>query len=488
MLALLVGCGSSASTDNGMPRSNVTCAPGAPGCSTTPNITPGDTTQPGNNGGSTVPMNGNMMGGTGAPASEGVPCDVAGVVSNNCTTCHAAVPRFSAPMSLMKLSDFQAMAKTMPTKHVYEVIPARINATVVAQRMPPASKSALAAADLQVLNNWVSTGVPGGTCMITDPGPGGGTVQTGGGAGEGGGTMTGGMPSGSGGSTNMPIDYNDDEMKCYQFLSHDPGDKMTPFTVSTTPDLYTNFMFMPPWQGMQYARSFKVVLGNNQVIHHWLFYKDSAAGTDGDVSASSGVHPDGQLLHGWAPGGDDLYFDYDVGEEMPSDVAFTLETHHNNTTGTAAPDASGVEVCVTPKVPKYNASLSWLGTDNINGTTATGTCMPTGTEPITILGATPHMHTKGTHMKVTIQRAGGMTEIFHDEDFDFANQHSYADKTIIMPGDSLTTTCTYNAPASFGERTTDEMCYFFTLYYPKLSLTNGNPVGTLIHGPNTCLE
>jgi hypothetical protein len=32
------------------------------------------------------------------------------------------------------------------------------------------------------------------------------------------------------------------------------------------------------------------------------------------------------------------------------------------------------------------------------------------------------------------------------------------------------------------------MCYAFTLYYPKLSLTNGNPVATLIHGPNTCLQ
>jgi hypothetical protein len=40
----------------------------------------------------------------------------------------------------------------------------------------------------------------------------------------------------------------------------------------------------------------------------------------------------------------------------------------------------------------------------------------------------------------------------------------------------------------FGEGTNDEMCYMFTLYYPKLSLTNGNPLATLIHGPNTCLQ
>jgi hypothetical protein len=33
----------------------------------------------------------------------------------------------------------------------------------------------------------------------------------------------------------------------------------------------------------------------------------------------------------------------------------------------------------------------------------------------------------------------------------------------------------------------DEMCYYFTLYYPKLSLTNGNPIWSAIHGNNTCL-
>jgi hypothetical protein len=193
-------------------------------------------------------------------------------------------------------------------------------------------------------------------------------------------------------------------------------------------------------------------------------------------------------VDGWAPGGSPLYFDDDTGLEMPSSVAYTLETHHNNTTGATAPDASGIEVCVTPTVPKNVASLSWLGTDGINGTMASGTCVPTSTGPIHILGGTPHMHTKGIRQTVIITRANGMMETLHDQPFDFANQHSYGDQTIIMPGDKLTTTCYWNAPASFGEKTSDEMCYYFTLYYPKLSLTNGNPVASLIHGPNTCLD
>jgi hypothetical protein len=132
--------------------------------------------------------------------------------------------------------------------------------------------------------------------------------------------------------------------------------------------------------------------------------------------------------------------------------------------------------------------LSWLGTDTINGTTASGVCKPNSTSPIKIIGIQPHMHLKGTHLTAEITRADGAKELLHDAPFNFQDQHSYNEHTTIMPGDSIKTTCTYDAPARFGEGTNDEMCYAFTLYYPKLSLTNGNPISTLIHGPNTCLQ
>jgi hypothetical protein len=292
----------------------------------------------------------------------------------------------------------------------------------------------------------------------------------------------------SGGATDEPQDYDDPDLKCYEFRAHAMGDKTKPFSVGTTPDMYTNFTFMAPWQGSAYARSFRVLKGNPAVIHHWLFYKNIGPGNDGEIAPSIGAHPTGELVHGWAPGGSDLYMDPDVGLEMPGNVSYTLETHHNTATGGPMDDNSGLEVCVTPKAPEHVASLSWLGTDNIAGTTASGVCKPNTREAIHVIGIQPHMHLKGKHMTAEITRADGTKEMLHDEPFDFQNQHSYNVRTTVMPGDSIETTCEYTEPARFGEGTMDEMCYAFTLYYPKLSLTNGNPVATLIHGPNTCLQ
>src|SRR5262245_34375324 len=110
---------------------------------------------PGGNGGfgGVLPAGGTGAGG--AATAAGVPCDVAQIVSANCTFCHADPPRFTARMPLMKLEDFQAPSPSMPARKVFEVVPERINATQISLRMPPASRNALMPADLQTLNAWV---------------------------------------------------------------------------------------------------------------------------------------------------------------------------------------------------------------------------------------------------------------------------------------------------------------------------------------------
>ncbi len=424
---------------------------------------------------------------SGGPAADGVPCDVADVVSNNCTLCHAASPIGGAPMSLMKLADFHAAAKSDPARKVYQVVPERINASDIARRMPPASRSALRAADLKTLDDWVEAGAPGSkqSCAITAS-----PDQDGGAAGAAGSTATGQTVPGSGGVEMTKIEYNDPLMKCYRFLAHADGDKLQPFAVSTQPDQYVNFEFASPWTGLVYARSYASVIDNAAVLHHWLFYKNDNGqqSNDGTAKPSIGAHPGGQLVNGWAPGGTPTYLDPDVGVEMPDTATYTLEIHYNNGTGATAPDSSGIEVCVTPTEPTYVATISWLGTDNINGTMASGTCMPTGSERIHIIGATPHMHIKGKRMQVVLNRADGSSETLHDMPFDFNYQIGYSQDAWVEPGDSITTTCYYSAPATFGQATTDEMCYWFALYYPKLALTNHNVIAQLIHGPNTCLN
>lgn len=421
-----------------------------------------------NDGASTGPSAGPAL----PPAVADVPCDVARVVSNNCTLCHSPTPKFGAPMPLMGLQDFHGNAKGNPARSMADVIVERVSAVDVTRRMPPASSAALTSEQSKTLTTWLKAGMPaqGALCAIQE-GPQGGA------SGE---RTAGGSPS--------PIEYDDLDLRCYRFLAHAPGDKAQPYAVDQMADRYTSFQFMPPWQGTVYARSFKVVPGNAQAIHHWIFYKDSEAGTDGAVVDELGVHPDGQFIHGWAPGGTDWYLDPDIGQELPGNVSYTLEAHYNNTTGANTADASGIEVCVTPEPPKNVASVAWLGTDYLLGdTTASGTCRPLNKEPVQIIGVTPHMHKRGRNMKIVIHRAAGGDETFVDQPFDFSYQRTYSFNTRIMPGDQITTTCSFSEPAVFGYGSNDEMCYAFIWYYPKLTLVNDDPLGS-IHGPDTCLN
>jgi hypothetical protein len=118
------------------------------------------------------------------------------------------------------------------------------------------------------------------------------------------------------------------------------------------------------------------------------------------------------------------------------------------------------------------------GTDSIFGTSATGTCHPKRQkEPIHIIAAQPHLHKKGTHQKVTVTRKGGTTDVIHDEPFSFDDQRYYLKDVVLEMGDSMTTTCTYSAPATFGSSSDSEMCYFFSIAWPagQLRCVVGDP-------------
>jgi hypothetical protein len=261
-----------------------------------------------------------------------------------------------------------------------------------------------------------------------------------------------------------------------------------PYDVPTTPDLYVAFTMDAPWQGVRYVRSFRNIIDNETVLHHWLLFKQATSSFEGVTVGALGAHPDGEMLFGWAPGGEDMYMDPDVAMEVSGDVSYQLEAHYNNTTGAPQPDASGVELCVTPNKPAHVAGLSWVGTDAIlGGTEAVGTCTPSTGEEVHVISATPHMHLKGRHMKVVLTRANGEQEVVHDEPFDFNYQRMYIQNFVMRPGDSLQTTCTYSGPSVFGKGTNDEMCYFFSTAWPAGAMTTPG-IASFIHGSNSCID
>ena len=423
-----------------------------------------------------------------AEAASGVPCDVAKIVSQHCSLCHAATPRFSAPMPLITAADFRAAAKSNASKKVHELVLERINASDTSRLMPPVTSSKLSDADKQTFGAWLKAGAmsAANSCPVTEKstdGPAAGSGGTGAGG-------SGAPPSTrSGGATIEPQEYNDPDMKCYKFLTHARGNFDAPY-VQGAGEQYVNFTYKAPWTGTAYMRAIKIAVGKAPALHHWLLFKDATAKPDGQVSEVGllGVHTDGaELLYGWAPGATPLYFDPDVGMKLPSNVSYTLEAHMNNSGLSAQEDHNGVEVCVTSKVPTHIADITWVGTDSIAGTSAVGTCTPGNrSQPIHIIAAQPHMHKQGRHMKTVVNHKGGMPEVIHDNPFDFDDQRYYVKNAVLMPGDTMTTTCSYNGPATFGPSTNQEMCYFFSVAWPAGALNNSS--GALLHGDNTCLN
>jgi len=460
------------------------------------------------------------------------------ILLGNCTGCHGSPLLAGAPMPMLSYQDLFAPAKSNPSKKVIELIVGRMKDTV--KSMPPEGN--LPAAEIAIMESWIQAGAP--PCGLTGPPPpgvggsgvggsgvggsgGGGSGFGGsgeggsgfggtgfggsgeggsgvGGSGEGGsgvgGSGTGG--SGTGGAGGGPTE------ECYELRAHGgqtPGDS-TPFSVGAGPwitspgQFYENFIFKTPYNKKVTAIRTDPLIDNGAVLHHWLFFqvtRNQANYRDGSHSTVLGTHPDSMLISGWAPGGDPPDMPPGVGMEMPDPGGFfELEIHYNNPGGALKQDRSGVKICVTSEPVQNVATVTWLGTEQINvparaTANATGTCRPRNPQggDIHILYSIPHMHKIGTHMKTVINRPAG-PEILVDKPFKFDEQRSYDTPAIVKRGESLTTTCTFNnttaAPVAFGTVSEAEMCYNFVVAYPARALNNA---GNSIEGSlNTCLQ
>ncbi|MET0283741.1 MAG: hypothetical protein ABW352_04705 [Polyangiales bacterium] len=418
-------------------------------------------------GGRVTPGNGDAGardGGGTTAALHKLPCDIDRIVSAKCGVCHGEDP--SAPMALTTATDFQAI--TADKGAMYQTAKAKINAADPRGRMPPVSNDPLTADELTTLNAWLDKGAPGSaeTCDKVKPmDPSGGPY----------------------------VDANDPNLTCYRFLAHN-GDGKTPLAVGLALDVYYAYVFAAPWKETVYGMVVRSVIDNKKALHHWLLFQDNVPGIPTGAIPQIGAHPTGQLLAVWAPGGTPMDLrevakdEGGVALELPASTTYTVEFHYNSD-DLEATDQSGVEVCVAKEKPKNIAAYSWLGYDNVGIplTNWQGTCRPLNVEPIHIVSFMPHMHLQGVHMKGTINRFGALPEVVHNDDFDFNYQKSYPVDLVMNPGDSLTVDCTYALPSVFGQPTNLEMCYLFSLAYPKGALASPDIWGTIAHGSSSCL-
>lgn len=396
-------------------------------------------------------------------------------------------------MPLVSYADLSAPARSDGSRKVYELVAARVEDR--ARPMPPDPTKRLSDSDIARLKSWASEGAaPGQACAAASDGVAPSTAAQSGQVSE-----------------AISQDVSADIEECFELRAHGsatPGDT-TPYTVPDG-EMYTTFIFKAPWTTPVQGLRFRHLPDNATVLHHWLLYSESANVADGTIEPCDLNGPTGflcgsaetrGLITGWAPGRKDFSLPKDVGLELPGpSELLAVEFHYYNSTGAPAPDQSGVEVCVTSQFRANTASVSWLGTETINvppksAGTASGTCTPQRTgmndsDPIHVLYSWPHMHKLGNHLKSIVNRAQGGTEIMYDGEFSFDYQVLYDSPMLLYPGDTVTTTCTFentnDFEVNFGASTTMEMCFNFTYAWPAHALDN--PGGALLSSTNSCFH
>lgn len=407
------------------------------------------------------------------------PCDVATALVQSCQKCHGVNPSFGAPMPLVKAEDLAAPSKSDPSKTVAELALERINDQ--AKPMPPGSE--ISDEHKQALVDWLEGGMPEADA---DDGP----CYTG-------------APTHDEAYFTAGFTAREGET-CYDFTSHegqDPGDT-EPYAVKPG-EHYEQFYFKVPWGADQVMTRFGGKFDNLPVLHHWLLFtsaRDQSADGTHETTIGTTLGDSSELIGGWAVGGDNVEFPEDMGLELPAKGVLNAQWHFYNQGREPALDSSSIQVCTVPREMRKNiASLTFLGTENLGGlfgmpahavSKYSGTCLNRTDKPITVWGFTPHMHKLGRQMTVMVRRKDGSMETPFDKAFDFNSQVTYdiMPKIELMPGDAITSTCTFdnntNAAVGFGPSTDEEMCYNFTMAYPAHALDNG--VLSLIGAKNTC--
>lgn len=401
-------------------------------------------------GGSAGTLDGGLPGGGGtSPLATGLPCAITDVLARHCQGCHGSPPIAGAPMALMTLDDLRAALPSAPTKTVYEAVRARIHDD--ARPMPPTPNPRLDAKDMTTLDDWVERGAPAAseTACATSP------TKTDGG---------------------IAID----PLPCEPDVDLGPS---TPFTMpQAAKDLYVCYGVDVPVGAKRHVVALAPRVDNATIVHHILLMEVGASVTTVPFDCGVEATNAGRIVSAWAPGGRNVVLPAEAGFPIQGTAHYMVQVHYNNALAKKdQKDRSGYRLCTTANLRPNDADIAAFGAQEfILPPRATvgyscGVVIPEGTPPVHIFGAMPHMHQLGLSISTTAYGlAGGGTprDLGTQAAWDFQNQAWLPVKATLSPGDSVVTRCKWQnttvLPVAFGEGTADEMCYSFTMYYPRI--------------------
>jgi hypothetical protein len=393
--------------------------------------------------------------GPGTAAQGGsIPCDVETVLAHNCRTCHGAQPSFGAPMSLVTYADLVAPAKSDPSQRVIDLVVQRIEED--AKPMPPAPNARLAGGDRATLETWQTAGaLASDTACPADGADGGGTNPP-----------------------PPPVQ----PLSCTPDVSMKPASRWS--MPDATDDLYVCYGFDVTAPTKRHLVGIAPKIDNATIVHHLVLFQTSSAYGSTPQPCGETNSLDWRIVFGWAPGGGNFEFPPEAGYPEEGTTHYVVQIHYNNVRHLSGQtDASGFDFCTTDKLRPNDADSVVFGTTNFSippHGSLDISCdipVPAGTPPVHVFSAFPHMHQLGTSIG-TVQLPGGTgapVDLGAKPHWDFQSQTYVPVSATLKGGDVVRTRCAWSNPTekmvSFGPYTEDEMCFSFTMYYPRLATT-----------------
>ncbi len=374
-----------------------------------------------------------------------LPCEVDAVVGRACQGCHGSTPMFGAPMPLDQRADFLAASPSEPGKKVWETVKDRVHrAPDAAGRMPQKPNAPLTETELAALDKYFADGLPAASCDGTASDPKPPTVS-----------CTPDVAVRAGSAWSMPKTVHD-EYICYGF----------DYEVTAK----------------RHITGILPTIQNPKIVHHILLMQSDSAVSPTPQPCDSIARY--RMLYAWAPGVGGFELPKEAGLPAEGKTHFVVQIHYNNLQELdGQTDKSGFDLCSTNELRPNDADILAFGSTKFSipaksrlDITARWV-MPNGFPELHPIGALPHMHQLGTFISTTAIPKGGGTaiDLGTDPRFDFGNQFftPLSNKTL-KSGDVVETRCVWENPrpdaVTWGEYTDEEMCFSFTLYYPKVTV------------------
>lgn len=389
---------------------------------------------------------GGVRKGDGVKTKTGLPCDVSKVLSESCQTCHGAEPKSGASTSLVSWNDLQ---QDYGGKKLYEVVKTKIHAE--AGRMPPAAR--LTDAQIKAVDDWIANGAPqaADTCDVGEGPP----------------------------PPTRPFTCNGPNTKTTVLKASKPFT----WTDNSKSDQYMCFGVDEVIGSKRHVIAMGPKVENLNIVHHILLFQAQEAMSSDPQPCGATVSGSWKMVTGWAPGGGNMELPPEAGYPTEGTTHWVMQVHYNNASGkfNGQTDNSGYQLCSTDQLRPNDAGTLAFGSKDFTipprvakWTLRCDYKLGDKYKGVHFFGATPHMHTRG--IAISTERIpggnGAPDLVFGQEPFNFENQEGFKISKDVSPGDIMRTRCTWknpgDTPITWGENTTDEMCFNFLTYYPAI--------------------